>query len=439
MRALIVTPEYSGHGGGIATYYQLLAPPLVKAGCAVTVIEGSGFHSYDSSAAETHDGVAIHRLETVRVERWAAQFQHLQATPLLRRMMAGAWAAWEQAGTLGQFDVVESTDFALMAAPPALDRRAPLVTQMHGSFGQISVKDPLADAELDGGLSLAIEAATAALADQRQTSSRSNVAYWQAQTSKDVARLLPAWKPPRPHKDASPSSRIAVFGRIQQWKGPHIVCEALRTMRSAPGIDWYGRDVPHAGHASTSEWLSRSYPDTWGVRIKAHQPVPPHAVQDLQSAALLNLVPSTWDVFNFTAVEAMASGRPVVCSNAAGASELIEDGVTGFVYDGASPSALAQALERALSLGPERLCEIGRAARDMVSRTLDPDVIAQERMAGYKALCGAGQGRAAPAEWLTQLALPRPPGGRDLAFLDRLPMRRLADYLVRRASRKRLI
>lgn len=439
MRALIVTPEYSGHGGGIATYYRLLAPPLAKAGCEVTVIEGSGFHSYDSPAVETRDGVVIHRLEASRVARFVEQFQHLEATPLLRRMMAGAWAAWEQAGTLGPFDVVESTDFALMAAPPVLDWRAPVVTQMHGSFGQISVRDPLEDAALDGGLALAIESATAALAEERQTSSRSNVAYWQAQTSRPVARLLPAWKPPKPHADTTISSRIAVFGRIQQWKGPHIVCEALRLMKSAPEIDWYGRDVPHAGHTSTSGWLSHVYPEIWGAKIKAHQPVPPNAVQDLQSSALLNLVPSTWDVFNFTAVEAMASGRPVVCSNAAGASELIEDGVTGFVYDGASPAALAQALERALSLGPERLYEIGRAARDVVSRVLDPDAIARERLAAYQKLSRAQQDGKSLPEWLTQLGLPHPPAGRNLAFLDRLPMRQLATYLVRRAGRKRLI
>lgn len=438
MRVMIVTPEYSGHGGGIGTYYRLLAPAMARAGATVVVVEGSGFESYDSSHAETHAGVVVHRLERSRAARWSDQFQHLQATPLLRRMVAGAWAAWEQAEALGEFDVVESTDFALMYLPPAIAPRAPLVAQMHGSFGQIMIHDPAADAELDGALSLVLETGAAKLAGARQTSSQSNAAYWRAQTPMNVDLLRPAWRPAAANRAAAPiSSRIAVFGRIQRWKGPHIVCEALRTMRAAPMIDWYGRDVAHDRCASTSGWLEKSYPEIWGVRIHAHRPIPPDDVQAIQSSALLNLVPSTWDVFNFTAVEAMASGRPVICSNAAGASELIDDGVTGFVYDGRSPAALAEVLDRALSLSPNHLAEIGKRAQEAVLRGLNPEVIAQERLAAYRALSNDRPEAQKAADWLSQIALPRRSSAGDLAFLDQLPMRRLADYLMRRASRRK--
>jgi glycosyltransferase involved in cell wall biosynthesis len=415
-----------------------LAPALVSAGCSVEVVEGSGFESYDSPRAGRHDGVLLHRLERSRVAHWSEQFQHLQATPLLRRMMAGAWASWEQAGALEAFDVVESTDFALMSVPLVMSPRAPLVSQMHGSFGQIVTRDPMANAELDGVMSSMLETTAAAMSGALQTSSQANAAYWEAQTSREVACLRPAWRPPNPAAGpaASKPSRIVVFGRVQSWKGPHIVCEALRTMRAAPEIDWYGRDVPHGRYASTGDWLQRSYPEIWGLRIKPHAPVSPGEVQLLQSAALLNLVPSTWDVFNFTAVEAMASGRPVICSNAAGASELIDNGVTGFVYDGQSPASLAETLDRALSLTPQRLAEIGERAREMVLRTLDPETIAKERLTAYRALSHDQSSARKPADWLNQLARPRRPGAQDLAFLDQLPMRKLADYLVRRASRK---
>lgn len=436
MRILIVTPEYSGHGGGIGTYYRLLAPALVREGCTVEVVEGSGFESYESTGADVHDGVSIHRLERSRVARWLEEFQHLQATPLLRRMMAGAWASWELAEALGPVDVVESTDFALMSVPPAMSPRAPLVSQMHGSFGQIMARDPMADAELDGVLSSTLETAAATASGAIQTCSQSNASYWGGQTSRDVACLRPAWSQPNPAAEASASKSptIAVFGRIQHWKGPHIVCEALRLMRSAPAIDWYGRDVPYGRHASTSDWLRHSYPEIWGRRIKPHEPISPGAVQARQSAALLNLVPSTWDVFNFTAVEAMASMRPLVCSNAAGASELVEDGVTGFVYDGQSPAALAETLDRALSLSAARLAEIGQRARETVMRILKPETIAQARLVAYRAL-SKDQPSLQKPDWLKQIALGRRPSAHDLAFLDQLPMRRISEYLLRRASR----
>ena len=62
--------------------------------------------------------------------------------------------------------------------------------------------------------------------------------------------------------------------------------------------------------------------------------VPPEEVARLQRAARFNVITlDLRDVFNFTCVEAMASGRPVICSRGAGASGLIEDGVNGFVFE----------------------------------------------------------------------------------------------------------
>ena len=57
------------------------------------------------------------------------------------------------------------------------------------------------------------------------------------------------------------------------------------------------------------------------------------------------VAPGTED-FGIVAVEAMAAGRPVVAFAAGGALETVADGRTGILFEGASPTALAAAIER---------------------------------------------------------------------------------------------
>jgi hypothetical protein len=157
----------------------------------------------------------------------------------------------------------------------------------------------------------------------------------------------------------------------------------------------------------------------------------------IQASSRLNLVTSTWDVFNFTVVEAMHSGRPVVCSSCAGASELIEDGVTGFVYEGTSPTALADALKRALAAPERTLIDMGAAARATIAERLDPDRIAMERISAYNAaIKGFTPGAKTIPDWVRQISEPRDAGVNHASFLERQPLRELASHVGARVLRK---
>ena len=151
-----------------------------------------------------------------------------------------------------------------------------------------------------------------------------------------------------------------------------------------------------------------------------------------------NIVPSTWDVFNFTAVEAMASGRPVIVSTGAGASELIEDGVNGFLFANEDADALAAAIERVTSATPTRLVEIGLEGRNTVRKALDPKTIAAQRVAAYQAEIGAFQAqRPAPVSgWLGAVCRPSKAVGNEMMFLENLPLRSLARHVAGRISRR---
>jgi colanic acid/amylovoran biosynthesis glycosyltransferase len=61
-------------------------------------------------------------------------------------------------------------------------------------------------------------------------------------------------------------------------------------------------------------------------------------------------------------MEAMAVGVPVIATNVAGTSELIEDGRTGLLVRPSDPLALADAIVRMIRDYPFRLCaaQLGR-------------------------------------------------------------------------------
>lgn len=438
LKVLIISPEYAGHGGGIITYYRCLASALANSGCAVSVISGSGFHVEDGARTTLPDGIAVETLSSVRMKQWLPRFAHLAATPLLQRLLSAAWAAHEQAQEAGPFDVIEVADFALLALPHVIEPLAPTVIQCHGSYGQISIHDPSPGNEMDGAIALSLETAALSSGAMGQTYSNANAAYWSAQSGTHVACLRPAWSGVPAASGEGFLDQISVFGRIQRWKGPQLLSEALHLLPGTPPIVWHGRDVAiSAKGASTDAWLRANFPDIWASRITTMSPVPPATVASIQSRSKLNLVPSTWDVFNFTVVEAMHSGRPIVCSDRAGASELIEDGLTGFVYEGSSPKALAAALERALSLPEERLVEIGMNARTHIAAELNPQKIAKERIKSYEAtIVVDGQPRSPVPDWVKQIAMPRVPGDGSLPFLELHPLRKLTYHVGARIMRK---
>ncbi len=254
-----------------------------------------------------------------------------------------------------------------------------------------------------------------------------------------MTRFLPAWSASTISGNEKAGNTGLVVGRVQRWKGPQVLCEALSLLGSgAPAIEWFGRDTESAKKGrSCSETLAESYPAIWGPVIQHRAPVQPETVAELQRRARFIVVPSTWDVFNFTCVEAMAAERPVICSTGAGASELIEDGANGFLFENGDAKSLASALDRVLSLSDAQAAEIGKAGRATVATALNPQRIAEQRLEAYtKAIKDFTPSPAKQGDWLAEACSGRDTSSSELAFLDHLPLRPLLGYAARRFAHK---
>jgi UDP-glucose:(heptosyl)LPS alpha-1,3-glucosyltransferase len=77
------------------------------------------------------------------------------------------------------------------------------------------------------------------------------------------------------------------------------------------------------------------------------------------------VLPTLYDPFPNVALEAMASGVPVITSSKCGAAELIRDGENGFVCDALDSIALSERMR--LLADREKAERIGKAARDTVA------------------------------------------------------------------------
>jgi glycosyltransferase involved in cell wall biosynthesis len=440
VRLLILTPEFASTGGGITTFYRSLAAAYRSLGICVSVIEGSSVHAAERAIPAELDGVHVEVLDRARLDDWHGKFEHFSAMPTLRRYLAAAWAMWEQADYGRDFDVVEACDWGLLFLPPAIEASRPLIVQCHGSAGQISVYDPVEGEESCSITTRLLERSCMAVAQQVQTYSRANAAFWREETSREIDTIPPVWSRKQQSDFPSPSGRGLVIGRVQRWKGPQVVCEALKRLGDrAPVIDWVGRDtVWGVRKSSSAARLCADYPEIWGRKIIQHPQIKPAEVAIRQQAALFNVIPSTWDVFNFTVVEAMSSGRPTIVSTGAGASELIEDGVNGFLFPAGDAGTLATVLDRVLSESPERLAEIGRAAQETVRYALDPQRIAQQRVAAYQvAIDDFAQRASVPVGgWLGAICQPAPSSADQMAFLDGFPLRNLARHVAHRTIRR---
>ncbi|MBP8962225.1 MAG: glycosyltransferase family 4 protein [Opitutaceae bacterium] len=376
MKLLCVIPEYPpDFGGGIATFYGALLPALARRGISVTAIVGSSLSSTTSDAPRESDGVRVVPLDHSRVANLTNRFLAFALAPDFCRHLAAAWAAWEQMDGGAGFDCVECADWGLSFVPWLIRTDGPpTLVRLHASIGQIALHDPQPGFALAEALAQLAETRLLPRAASLTTYGTDNQSWWHRTLGRSIDCRPPPFSSSAKFVLFPPANRGLVAGRIQEWKGPTTLCRALRELGDeAPLIDWFGRStLTPARHAS----LAADFPDIWGRRVIPHAPLHPAELRGRQVAARFVVVPSDWDVFNYTAAEALASGTTLICSEGAGAAALVRDGDNGFRFPAGNHVALAARIREVLALSASERSRLGAAALATVLNELDPNRIA---------------------------------------------------------------
>ena len=131
-------------------------------------------------------------------------------------------------------------------------------------------------------------------------------------------------------------------------------------------------------------------------RVRFTGGLTPDAVCVEYAACDLALLASEQETAPVTIAEAMAAGRAVVTTDVGGCAAMVEDGVSGRVVPPRAPAALAVAV-LALLAAPERLREMGRAARVAAERRFRLDAVVAATGEVYRAVLAAAPAQNATA------------------------------------------
>lgn len=181
---------------------------------------------------------------------------------------------------------------------------------------------------------------------------------------------------------------VVVPGRLVHEKGHADFLLALARLRSEGRL----LSVTLAGHGPLRASLEQQIGQLGLADGVAITGALPHAqLLDLVQAADLVVVPSRFEGFGLTALEAMALGRPVLATTAGGLPEVVEHGVSGWLVPPQDPARLAQAIGQLMD-DPALRQRLGAAGRQRAQQHFSlPTVTARLRDIYRRSVQARGQ------------------------------------------------
>jgi glycosyltransferase involved in cell wall biosynthesis len=177
--------------------------------------------------------------------------------------------------------------------------------------------------------------------------------------------------------DVWASGPVCYVGRLEPRKGvAEWVDAAVQVAAEDPRaeFEFVGADLPYYGTVSMRQHAERRIPAALRSRFHFRGSRSRAEVREHLAHARAAVVPSRWENFPNTCIEAMCSGLPVIASRDGGMVEMIEDGRTGWLAPQSGAAGLASALRRALATPPAQLAAMGRAAAAAIRELCDNDV-----------------------------------------------------------------
>lgn len=160
-------------------------------------------------------------------------------------------------------------------------------------------------------------------------------------------------------RDGSP--KVLFAGRLQYYKGPHVLLQALAILRDRgaavlPLLHFTGA----VSGDSAYDLRAQAYLLGIHEQVSFSAPVSPDTLAEYMRAADVVAMPSISESFGFVAVEAQACGTPVIAHGVGGLTVAVADGTTGRLIDTLDAEAWADVLD-SLAYDSQRWREYGAA------------------------------------------------------------------------------
>jgi glycosyltransferase involved in cell wall biosynthesis len=386
LKILFILPEFFPHSNaGISTYYQHYIDAIRPYCTKIKVIVGSGY--VQNISEYNYKGIEVEYLKPEIYKLALSEFKKLHLFPEMRNNLAAAWGMYFQIDKKEYYDVIECTDFAFGFVPWIVNHNRPVIVRLHGSLGQIDIhEEGLKTSVVQDFIKLS-ELTLLPRCDVLLTHSKANQKFWECNLPKSQINFI------RPIFNLNDTSIVPfkerenyalVTGRIQQWKGPIELCRAFEfDNTSGLTINWYGRDMPYSKKISTNNYLKSEFPNIWGKKIIPHKPIANEQLLSLQKKAKFGIITSLWDVFNFSCLEFLSAGTPVIVSQEAGISEIIVNAINGYIYPAKDIKALAECLKKVDNLKENEFNDLVFAGLESVKTHFSKDMLLPQYLNQY--------------------------------------------------------
>jgi len=163
--------------------------------------------------------------------------------------------------------------------------------------------------------------------------------------------------------------RLVTVARLDWSKGYEFAVDAV-ALAASTGLPIEYTIVGDGNYREPVEFAARQYGLFQSGVIKFTGAVPREKVVEYLCDADIMILASLSEGFCNAVIEGQVAGLPVVCSDAGGLPENVEDGVTGFVVPRRNPEAMAEKIIQ-LAHDPELRKRMGEAGRVRAQNRFD--------------------------------------------------------------------
>ncbi|MDO9594961.1 MAG: glycosyltransferase family 4 protein [Lutibacter sp.] len=388
-RVAFLTPEYphvkTGNSGGIGTSIKNLAVGLLTQGCAVRIL----VYGQTADAVFEDNGIVVQQIKNVKLKGLSWWMTRKKLERIINALYANQ-----------EIDLVEAPDWTGITSF-IKPKKCPVVIRLNGSdtyfchldqrpvkwINKFHEKRALQNAN---GL-ISVSQFTANLTNQLFGLNKNFTIIPNAVDlslfDNSVSTVTVPSEPVLSAVEAGDRG-LLYFGTLIRKKGllelPLIFNKVIEQHPTAQ-LMLVGRDASDiiSGNASTWAMMQALFSPTALANVTYLGGVPYGEIIKHIEHSTLCVFPTFAEALPVSWLEAMALQKPVVASNIGWATEIIEDGVDGFLVNPKDHSIYAEKIV-ALLEDPELQKQFGTAARKKVEQKFSMEVVARQSLTFYE-------------------------------------------------------
>lgn len=382
MKIAFLTPEYphpkTGTSGGIGTSIQNLALGLIQQGCSVRVL----VYGQKEEGVFDDNGICIQQIRNVKLKGLSWYLTRKKLQKIINTLYQKK-----------EIDLVEAPDWTGITSFIS-PKKCPIVIRLNGSDTYFCHLDQRPVKWINKfHEKRALQKADALLSVSQFTADKTNEVFGLERKFTIIPNSIDMGLFSQNNNDSENNkgnNTILYFGSLIRKKGllelPLIFNEVIKKKSDAKLV-LVGRDVSDilSGNVSTWHMMQGLFTEQARTNVNYLGSVAYKDIKKQINAATVCVFPTFAEALPVSWIEAMAMQKPIVASSIGWATEVIDDGIDGFLVH---PAHHVEYANRIIALfeNEDLQKEFGLEARKKVALKFSMEIVAQQSLSFYNSL-----------------------------------------------------